>query len=398
MDENSRDDDKTYENLRAYLDELPTGFPATESGVEIEILKRIYTPREAEMAVHLRLVAEPSSRIAARCGLPEPETALMLERMAEKGLIYPMRGRGRTLYMALPWMPGILETQVDTVDEEMARLLYEYNPDYFSGWLARDTQMFRVIPVNASVESTPRVETYDRIRELVGKQEHLSVMPCLCRKAQGELGHQCERPLETCFVFGPFSRHFVESGEARYITVDEALEILDACEESALVLQPVNAKELNGMCCCCSCCCMMLREIRQLPRPAEVVQSSFRALIDPDLCNGCGICTDRCQVDAIIEAGICTVDQDRCIGCGLCAPYCPREAITMVSKFEERPVPANVFETLSRIAAERELPFGVFGPMLKYTSSPLFIKSWLLLERVGLTRPVIKLLEKRGIL
>ena len=36
-----------YTRLREHLDRLPAGFPATESGVELRILKRLFTPDEA---------------------------------------------------------------------------------------------------------------------------------------------------------------------------------------------------------------------------------------------------------------------------------------------------------------------------------------------------------------
>jgi len=41
---------ETYHKLASALDKLPNGFPRTESGVEIEILKRIFNPNEAEIA------------------------------------------------------------------------------------------------------------------------------------------------------------------------------------------------------------------------------------------------------------------------------------------------------------------------------------------------------------
>ena len=36
-----------YQDLARHLDNLPAGFPRTETGVEIRILKRLFTPREA---------------------------------------------------------------------------------------------------------------------------------------------------------------------------------------------------------------------------------------------------------------------------------------------------------------------------------------------------------------
>jgi hypothetical protein len=37
-----------YRKLQKHLDTLPIGFPPTESGVEIRILKHLFTPKQAE--------------------------------------------------------------------------------------------------------------------------------------------------------------------------------------------------------------------------------------------------------------------------------------------------------------------------------------------------------------
>lgn len=47
-----------YQNLARHLDNLPGGFPAAQSGVEIRILKRLFTPEEAKFAMHLTLISE----------------------------------------------------------------------------------------------------------------------------------------------------------------------------------------------------------------------------------------------------------------------------------------------------------------------------------------------------
>ena len=39
-----------YRKLQQHLDRMPVGFPATESGVEIRILQRLFTPDEAALA------------------------------------------------------------------------------------------------------------------------------------------------------------------------------------------------------------------------------------------------------------------------------------------------------------------------------------------------------------
>jgi hypothetical protein len=50
-----------YVELRRFLDGLPSGFPATPDGLELKILKKLFTPEEAEMAIQLRQFPEPSS-------------------------------------------------------------------------------------------------------------------------------------------------------------------------------------------------------------------------------------------------------------------------------------------------------------------------------------------------
>jgi len=55
-----------YQNLAKHLDNLPTGFPSTETGVEIRLLKRLFSPEEAKIAVGLKMKQEPVSVIAER--------------------------------------------------------------------------------------------------------------------------------------------------------------------------------------------------------------------------------------------------------------------------------------------------------------------------------------------
>ena len=67
-----------YAALREHLDSLPAGFPATKSGVEIRILKRLFSPAEAGLALHLRSKLEPAAAIGKRAGMDEQEIAPLL--------------------------------------------------------------------------------------------------------------------------------------------------------------------------------------------------------------------------------------------------------------------------------------------------------------------------------
>jgi hypothetical protein len=55
-----------YQKLSQHLDNLPGGFPPTETGVELRILHRLFTPEEAELALHLTLIPEEPRVIARR--------------------------------------------------------------------------------------------------------------------------------------------------------------------------------------------------------------------------------------------------------------------------------------------------------------------------------------------
>ena len=46
-------EEDVYRKLQKHLDSMPVGFPATASGVEIRILKQLFTPDEAKIALKL---------------------------------------------------------------------------------------------------------------------------------------------------------------------------------------------------------------------------------------------------------------------------------------------------------------------------------------------------------
>ncbi len=62
--------DEIYYKLAKVLDTLPNGFPSTESGVEIKLLKKIFTPEQADLFCDMRLTFETAEEIASRTERP----------------------------------------------------------------------------------------------------------------------------------------------------------------------------------------------------------------------------------------------------------------------------------------------------------------------------------------
>ena len=60
--------DEVYHRLAKVLDTLPNGFPSTDSGVELKILKKIFTPEEGDLFCDLKLTPETAEQIADRTG------------------------------------------------------------------------------------------------------------------------------------------------------------------------------------------------------------------------------------------------------------------------------------------------------------------------------------------
>jgi H+/Na+-translocating ferredoxin:NAD+ oxidoreductase subunit B len=73
--------------LADHLDNLPGGFTPCDTGAEIRLLKRLFTPEDAQLSVHLTLEREDAGAIANRAGISINEAEQRLEQMASKGLI-----------------------------------------------------------------------------------------------------------------------------------------------------------------------------------------------------------------------------------------------------------------------------------------------------------------------
>ena len=349
--------DDIYERLRQRLDEMATGYPKTPSGVEIRVLKHLFSPEDARLFLDMRTTPETPEEVASRIGSDPDTTAQSLEDMAGRGLLFRRREGDTVRYHAIPFIVGIYEFQLNNLNKPLLDDISEY---YMSGlgksFHSLKTPHLRTLPVNQDLVSQWPIASYDDATAIVRSKQRIAVAECLCRKAVRMYGKGCDHSLETCLQFDSFADYFVENGMARYISVDEALSILARDEEEGLVIQPSNSKEIESMCACCPCCCGMLIALNLFASPAREVKSNYVCSLDPELCSGCGVCVNRCPVTAtelIDEKAI--LHEQRCIGCGLCVSTCPTAARVLVRKPEEKiySPPATIFETFVEMTEEQ---------------------------------------------
>ena len=82
-------------------------------------------------------------------------------------------------------------------------------------------------------------------------------------------------------------------------------------------------------------------------RKHAAVKSRYRAVVDPELCNECGLCIDRCNFGAMkMVNSKPVVDEEKCFGCGLCASECPVNAMIMAQIKGPEHIPTREVEPL----------------------------------------------------
>jgi electron transport complex protein RnfB len=348
--------DELYQRLAEHLDRLPDGFAPSEIGAEIHLLKRLFTPEEAELAVHLTLDREEAGAIAARAHLPEEEVKERLQEMAGKGLIFSAESEGKVLYQAAPFVIGIYEFQVNRLSEGFLQDLNEYWSTVKEREEPKTINQLRTIPINESIDKRLEVLPYENVYALVEAHDKFAVAPCICRSRAKKLGRGCDAPIESCLIFGDFADYYVRTGIGKRVTKDEVKELLVKADEANLVLNPTNSMLVSAICCCCGCCCGILRGLKYAPKPSEAVASSFIAEHDDSKCIGCLKCVDRCQMEAMTaDVDGVKFNKDRCIGCGLCVSTCPAGALKLVRKPDRgEKLPQTFFDTWRTIAKQRD--------------------------------------------
>lgn len=267
-----------YRELQQHLDKMPVGYPPTKSGVEISLLKTIFTPEEATVTTHLdykhktvdQILETVREEVASR-----EQLTRILDGIVAKGGISQRERDGKKQYAVVPlaiW--GMYEYQLKRLNPEFLINFGQYIQSEFGYELATSrVPKMRVIPVEESVEAEHHVATYDELRHLIEQAgDDIGIQECMCRKVSDLQGKPCQATdrREVCMSFGDLAELYTEEGWGRRISQKEAFAFARKNEEAVTMADSVSS-----------------------------------------------------------------VDLARCIGCGLCVPTCPENALSLAKKAQE---------------------------------------------------------------
>jgi len=362
-----RNGEGVYGRLQKRLDRFPIGAPP--AAALYEILKRLYTEEEAEVAARMPITPIGLDGIARRTRKSPAELLPILDRMADKGLVMDFVWKGKTSYVLSPTVVGFFEfafmrVRSDLPQKEIARYMVAYthdDPAFARAAFAGKTQAGRTLVHEGALdpEDMTRVLDYERATHLVKEAKAWAVSLCYCRHVMEHEGKACAKPMEVCTSLNSSAEYIARRGLGRKISREEALDIFARTREEGLVHIADNVRKHPAYVChCCGCCCGMLSAINRFRMFDAVATSSFEAAFDQAKCNGCGLCAKRCPVSAIRIEGEgngkkAALDPAICLGCGVCKPACARGSLSMAARRERVMVPETAWHRWVVMAIER---------------------------------------------
>lgn len=358
--------EEIYHALAERLSKTPEGAPINEE--LMAILHRLYTENEALVGSKFPSIPMTLNKIASITGIEENDLKVILDGMSDKGLVLDIPRKDSFYYMLAPMLVGFFEyTFMRTGDHASLKELAELFETYFhSEGVMReiagfDTKIMRTLIYESIIPLAVETEVldYEKATEIIRQSGGGAITMCACRHEASHLGTACEAPVEVCMSLGRAAEWIVRKGLGKSATVEDLLAVLARTQELGLVHLCDNVmNKPTYICNCCGCCCKVLRGINE-QQVFATHSSNFIPAIELESCISCGICADKCQIQAItltdqgIGMEVLVLDNERCIGCGACASACPSGSLTMSRRSVLNVPPADGREKFRRMATEK---------------------------------------------
>ena len=126
-------------------------------------------------------------------------------------------------------------------------------------------------------------------------------------------------------------------GGVNFMSAEETKEWLTKWDKKGLVhlIMTFGGSYVGGICNCDYPDCYSIRRRLDYGFLEQCLKSHYVAVVDYNICNGCGVCVQRCQFGSLkfeVTTDKANIDPFRCYGCGLCETGCPRRAITLLDR------------------------------------------------------------------
>ena len=157
-----------YSDLQQRLDDLAVGFPQSGDGLEIRILKQLFTEKEAALFLDMTPMLETPEAVAQRLGREPDEISAALEQMALKGLLFRRRTDQAVSYAAVPYVVGLFEFQVGRMGSEFAKVHEKYyESTYRKVVQSFKTPVLRTIPIQRTLVTDSPVAPYEDVLGII---------------------------------------------------------------------------------------------------------------------------------------------------------------------------------------------------------------------------------------
>ena len=363
----------SYNNLVQRLNIFPQGAPPSE--LLFKILKVLFSEREAKLVSELPIKPFTDQKAAKIWKLNPTDAKIILNDLADRGILLDYEDDGNTKYVLPPPMAGFFEFSLmryrkDINQKVLSELLYQYlnvEEDFIKDLFVQgETQLGRIF-VNESVltnENALRVLDYERASEVIKTASRIGVGVCYCRHKMGHVGKNCSAPMDICLTLNGSAQSLIRHGIARKVDVPEGLDLLSKAQSHNLIQFGENVQEqVNFICNCCGCCCEALIAARKFGFSNPVHTTNFIPKIIEEKCSGCGKCGSICPVEAmtLVTAGDpqkptkkkAKLDDDQCLGCGVCLKGCNVDALKLEFRKERVITPVNSVHRIVLMAIER---------------------------------------------
>lgn len=365
-----RSDWEIYQQLIDWLRKAWWGLPDSEH--LMPTIQSFYNAEEAALLTGIPFSGRSLEELAEIKGVESEELAPKLDALAHRAAVWRSEKGGSIRYSLndsfFLFMRGpYWAEQPDEATKSAAKPLNKYFYDGFMDQFREaHAKGLRTIPIDKTVEDPRRVLPYEDVVKFVDSQKYCTVSSCPCRqrKLLDPDSEVCDHPMEVCLHFGRLGHYIVENDLGREITKEETKEILKQSAESGLVHAISNWQEgADTICNCCACCCLFFEAYHVLKHSKSHDISNYRVRTTPETCKACGLCVERCPMDALRLEGspeaanrlgkIVVLDPAKCIGCGVCVYKCPTQSLILARKEEICDPPKDVKDWMGRWYADK---------------------------------------------